>query len=144
MTARRAVTLAAVVAVTAMPACGSSADVDVTLFDYGILAPPSIEAGDHTFAITVEGVAHHTLTVCPAEQTGRCDEAPISFHWSRKPADARDPDVIPDDTNAVVLGAGWTGEVTATLEPGQYRVYCSIVNHAAYGMDRLLTVTPAT
>jgi plastocyanin len=39
-------------------------------------------------------------------------------------------------------GAGGHGRATATLEAGEYRLYCSLDNHAAEGMERILVVTP--
>lgn len=126
-----------------LPACSSGApDAEITLVDYGIIAPETIEAGTFAFRVNVEGVAHHTLTFCEADDIGTCDGDPIDVRYTRLPEDARDPSIIPEETSAIVLGSGWTADFETELEAGTYRLYCSIVNHASFGMDRLLTVTP--
>lgn len=39
-------------------------------------------------------------------------------------------------------GAGGHSRGTAVLEPGEYRLYCSLGDHAMKGMERTLVVTP--
>lgn len=129
-------------------ACSSDSlppvDFEVTLVDYGILAPESVPAGDVTMRVFITGVAHHTLSFCPATDIGSCDGDQIDFTYTRLPVDARDPSVIPPVTSAIVLGSGWDADLSTTLEPGTYRMFCSIINHASYGMDRVLRVTDAS
>jgi plastocyanin len=38
--------------------------------------------------------------------------------------------------------SGSQGRGTAVLEPGEYRLYCSLDDHAMRGMERTLLVTP--
>ncbi len=50
-------------------------------------------------------------------------------------------------THATVLqvsptGSGGHARASAVLEPGDYRLYCSLADHAALGMERTLVVTP--
>jgi hypothetical protein len=127
-------------------ACSSTppeVDAIIRLVDYGIIAPQQVTAGQLDFRVFVDGVAHHTLTFCGADKIGSCDDDPIDLTYTKKPTDARDPSVIPDVTSAIVLGQGWNADLTTVLEAGTYRLYCSIVNHASFGMDRILTVVPA-
>ena len=39
-------------------------------------------------------------------------------------------------------GSGGHARASAVLEPGEYRLYCSLANHAEEGMDETLVVTP--
>jgi plastocyanin len=39
-------------------------------------------------------------------------------------------------------GSGGHARASAVLEAGEYRLYCSLADHAALGMQRTLVVTP--
>jgi len=141
---RHRLAAAAVACTLGLTACGANTPVaDIVLVDYTIGAPTSLTAGTTRLEVLVKGVAHHTLTMCESEQLGVCDGERVVQRMVRRPKDARDQSLIPDESTHLVLGAGWDAAVDVDLQPGTYRIYCQIVNHAGYGMDRLIEVVPA-
>jgi uncharacterized cupredoxin-like copper-binding protein len=144
---RRTILLAvAAVAALFLPALSRvHGDVPVTLSDWSIAMPTNVSVGADgrlTMEVTVDGRAHHNLTICPAAPDGGCAGPPVRQTFLRKPSQARDPNAVPDATTAVVLGNGWDAALATTLQPGAtYRFYCSIVGHAQKGMQTYVTVT---
>ena len=91
--------------------------VDVTLTEYRIDMPASIPAGPTTFSITNSGAEAHGFEV-----EGQGIEQAL----------------------AADLQPGGSATLDVTLQPGTYRVYCPVADHAtARGMETQLTVTPA-
>lgn len=143
---RRLLAVAAAGGLLLASACGSepTADAEIVMVDYGISVPDTLQAGTNRLEVRVDGVAHHTLIICPADlETGTCADDPIQQRIVRKPP-ARDPSLWEGPVRSLVLGAEWDAAVEVDLTPGTYRFYCGIVNHAQWGMDRLVEVTPAT
>ena len=95
--------------------------------------------GRSVWAVTNAGKAHHNLTICPGDP-GECAGEPVLQKVLRKPEGARDPDALPDETTALVLGDGWETTVEVELDPGRYRLYCAVPNHAAKGMETIIRV----
>ncbi len=87
--------------------------VDVELADYMIVMPSVLEAGAYRFNVSNTGQVEHNLRI---EGQGIEQE-------------------LEDD-----LDPGEQGTIDIRLEPGTYRVYCPIDNHASMGMDLMLTV----
>ena len=93
---------------------GSSGKVPVTLSDFKI-QPKNLEAekpATVTYVVTNKGNTEHALEI---EGNG-----------------------IEEETDT--LQAGDVGELTVTLKPGTYEMYCPIDGHRAQGMEGTLTV----
>jgi plastocyanin len=93
---------------------GSSGKVPVTLSDFKI-QPDNLEAEKPetvTYVVTNKGNTEHALEI---EGNG-----------------------IEEETDT--LQAGDVGELTVTLKPGTYEMYCPIDDHRAQGMEGTLTV----
>ena len=104
-----------------------------------IAVPRDHAIGTAVWEVANTGAAHHSLTVCPGD-LGRCVAEPVPLRVLRKPEDVRDPDALPDETAALVLGNGWESLIELDLQPGRYRLYCGVPNHAAKGMDAVIRV----
>jgi plastocyanin len=101
-------------------AAGSTADatgatVTAEEADFTItLSSSTLPAGTYTFTVRNTGKATHSLTI----------EGPGGVN-------------VTSDK----LQGGQSTTITATLQPGQYEVYCPIGNHRAMGMSSTLTVS---
>ena len=78
------------------------------------LSSSTLPAGTYTFTVRNTGKATHSLTI----------EGPGGV-----------------DMTSDKLQGGQSTTMTATLQPGQYQVYCPIGNHRAMGMSTTLTVS---
>ena len=91
--------------------------IEVGLAEYEIDMPASVPAGMTTFSITNKGSMEHSIEI---EGQGMEQEL------------------------ATALQPGGSATLDVTLQPGSYRVYCPVANHASeHGMERQLQVTPA-
>lgn len=131
----------AVAAATTLTGCGEpEPDATVVMREYALGVPAQLEAGTNRLEVVVDGVAHHTLIICPSNTPRTCERDPLPMEIVRKPP-ARDPSLWEGPVRSLVLGAEWTAAVEVDLQPGSYRMYCGIVNHAEWGMDRIVEVT---
>ncbi|HUO85954.1 MAG TPA: cupredoxin domain-containing protein, partial [Thermoanaerobaculia bacterium] len=96
----------------AMPAAGTAA-VEVRLHGRTIEMPASLPPGETTFTVTNTGEHEHNFEI-----EGNGIEREL-------------------ETN---LQPGETGELTVTLEPGTYTVYCPVADHREEGMVTTLRV----
>lgn len=87
--------------------------VEVTLDDFVIEMPDAVPAGFVVFETVNRGTNEHSFEV---EGNGVHEELP-------------DP-----------VQPGNTMELTLQLEPGTYRVYCPVEDHAERGMEKTITV----
>lgn len=133
--------LATLGAAALLAACSSVPDADTTvvLTEMAIDIEPDQPMGRSVWEVVNAGAAHHNLTVCPGDP-GECVGDPVTQRVLRKPEGARDPDSLPDETGALVLGDGWSSIVEIDLDPGRYRLYCAVPNHAARGMETMIRV----
>jgi plastocyanin len=121
--------------------CGGvpEADTTVVLSEMAIDVELWQSMGRSVWEVRNVGQAHHNLTICPGDP-GTCVGEAVTQDVLAKPADARDPDALPDSTDALVLGSGSVTTVAVDLEPGRYRLYCAVPNHAAKGMEAIIKV----
>jgi uncharacterized cupredoxin-like copper-binding protein len=137
-------TTAALVLAVALTACGGAAapepTAEVILTEMAIAAPLQMEAGTAVWEVSNTGQTHHNLTVCEGE-AGRCSEEPVLQRVLVKDETARDPEDLPDETDALVLGAGWTNIVELDLTPGTWRLWCAVPNHVPNGMELVVDVS---
>jgi len=87
--------------------------VRVRLVDYRIDMPTSLRAGTYTFVIEQAGNHPHALAI-------------------------QGPGV--DEESDVIEPGGRSAEMTVTLRPGTYEVWCPVGNHRAMGMELTLQV----
>lgn len=100
----------------ATAATAGAAEVKVTLSEWGVsLDPAEVPAGPVRFVIANAGSFGHRFTVIVAG------------------ADQAGPST----------GAGGSGAMDLTLEPGTYTVFCSVGNHRDRGMEASLKVIEA-
>jgi outer membrane protein assembly factor BamB len=91
-------------------------EVEVTETDGRIDMPDELPAGVTAFIVTNDGPSVHNFQIANEEL---------------------------NNVFAMDLQPGETRTMVVDLEPGVYRVWCPVDNHAALGMDRQLTVVPA-
>jgi uncharacterized cupredoxin-like copper-binding protein len=115
------------------------ADTKVVLSEMAIDVEQWQSMGRSVWEVANVGQAHHNLTICPGDP-GTCVGDAVVQDVLVKPADARDPDALPDSTDALVVGAGSTTTVAVDLDPGRYRLYCAVPNHVAKGMEAIIKV----
>jgi len=87
--------------------------IDVTLDDFVIEMPDTLEPGTIAFVATNRGTVEHSFEVENGDVHQR----------------------IPDE-----LRSGETQELLAELEPGVYRAYCPVEDHAERGMEKQIVV----
>jgi uncharacterized cupredoxin-like copper-binding protein len=121
--------------------CSSApeADATVVLSEMAIAVDQWQSMGRSVWEVANVGQAHHNLTICPGDP-GECVGDTVIQEVLVKPADARDPDALPDSTDALVVGSGSTTTVAVDLDPGRYRLYCAVPNHVAKGMEAIIKV----
>jgi uncharacterized cupredoxin-like copper-binding protein len=99
---------------TGTPTAGME-EVEVTLTEYEIDMPETLDAGTITFNITNTGSEEHSFEI----------------------HDANDEEIAALEEN---LAPGESATLEVTLEAGTYRVYCPVDGHAEEGMELELTV----
>lgn len=92
---------------------GAHERVRVRLVDYRIDMPTSLRAGTYTFVIEQAGNHPHALAIQGAGV---------------------------DEESDTIEPGGRSEEMTVTLRPGTYEVWCPVGNHRAMGMELTLTV----
>jgi plastocyanin len=98
---------------TAATGGGGGETIDISETEFALdPSDPTAAAGAVTFNVSNDGSTVHDLEV---EGNGI--------------AEATDP-----------IEAGSSAELTVDLEPGEYKIYCTIGDHAAQGMEGTLTV----
>lgn len=99
---------------SATSAPGAGNRITVTETEYSIQLPSTTLApGAYTFAVDNAGGAPHDLVI-------------------------KGPGV--EEARTPVIEGGQQGEVSVTLQPGSYEVWCSVGNHRERGMETTLTV----
>lgn len=97
---------------TAEPGTGAT-DITVTENEFSIELPnTNLAPGTYRFVVRNEGNAPHDFAI-------------------------KGPGV---DTKSEQLDGGQQGEVTVTLQPGSYEVWCTVGNHRQRGMQTTITV----
>lgn len=92
---------------------GAGNEVEVTLTEYEIGMPETLPAGPTTFNVSNTGTMEHNIEI-----EGQGIEDALENN----------------------LKAGESATLQVDLQPGEYRVYCPVGNHAEEGMDMTLTV----
>jgi len=127
----------------AATACGGGAnrepDVEVGMAEMAIWTDGDVPTGTSVWKVHNSGDAHHNLTICEGA-VGGCEGPNIEQTVLEHEPTARDEDALPDVTDALVLGSGWTNLIEVELAPGTYRLWCAVPNHAVKGMDTEVTV----
>jgi len=90
----------------------AATEVAVSAFEFGYEMTAPTEAGTYTFVLTNDGTQQHDLVL------------------EGGPGGA-----------TAIIGAGETDSFTATLEPGDYTLYCSVGSHRSQGMEVTFTVS---
>lgn len=99
---------------TSAPPADAATRVEVTENEYTIVvARTDFSPGTYTFAVDNTGRAQHDL-------------------WIKGPG--------VDNAKTQTLNGGNQGELTVTLQTGEYALWCSIGNHRARGMEQTVTV----
>lgn len=102
-------------AASGTPAPGAGTRIAVTETEYSIRLPgATLTPGTYTFAVDNAGAATHDLVI-------------------------KGPGV--DSARTSQLKGGGKGEVTVTLQPGSYELWCSVGNHRSRGMQTTVTAS---
>ena len=117
----------------AATAAQPKATVAVTLKDFGVAAAPaSVAAGQITFAVQNSGAIPHQLVVV------KSDLAPDKLpQVNQKLVDVKQ---VPAVAETQQFDGGKKQEVTATLQPGKYVLFCNVESHYISGMFTAFTV----
>ena len=127
--------------------------IDVSLFDAlaDWMAVPLLQYEGSGKSPKRVGLNHPSIAPYGAYRCGDGESVLISIQNERewralctevleKPELARDPDALPHRTEHLVLGGGYRSVVAVDLDPGRYRFYCAVVNHAPRGMTTVVDV----
>lgn len=125
----------------AVAACGSddSKSADVTLGEWVIKAPSSLDAGEVTFEARNVGGEPHELVVV----RGRVEDLVVKPDGSVDESAFDESDEVGEVED---IAAGETGSLKADLEAGEYVLLCNLVDenegeaHYAEGMVTTFTV----
>jgi uncharacterized cupredoxin-like copper-binding protein len=140
---RYAVVSVAAVFVLAMSACSSSSSssssaggtggIPVTEKDFSIaLGSSTATAGDVTFNISNEGPSAHEFVVV------KTDLAPDALPVKDNEVEEDQLDAIGEQED---IAPSTSTDLSLTLEPGSYVVFCNITGHYESGMHAGLTVS---
>jgi uncharacterized cupredoxin-like copper-binding protein len=140
---RYTVVFVAAVFALAMSACSSSSSssssaggtggIPTTEKDFAIaLGSSTATAGDVTFNISNEGPSAHEFVVV------KSDLAPDALPVEDNEVQEDKLDAIGEQED---IAPGTTADLTLTLEPGSYVVFCNITGHYEQGMHAGLTVS---
>ena len=101
------------------------------------LSQDSVPAGEVTFQVAnIAASTPHEMIVVKLDATGQ--------EFQVDPSTQKVDESALDDLGEVEgLKAGETGEITLTLEPGDYKLICNLKGHYAAGMVVPFTVTDA-
>jgi len=114
-------------------------DAAVYLTEFVVSVNKPLRAGENALLVSNRGFAHHNLTICPGDDSG-CAGDPKMLNVLRKPDGARDPSLIPEQTRGLTLGDSWEALISVQLDPGSYRLFCAVINHAEKGMATTIDV----
>lgn len=111
------------------------------------LAPPAAPPAEETDNPHYLGAQAYEYGFTPTKPTFELQAGTDTVELINRGEDAHDLHLESLTTHATVIevaptGAGGHNRGTATLEPGEYRLYCSLDDHAMKGMERTLVVTP--
>ncbi len=109
-----------------------------------IVTPPPSEETDNPHYL---GAQAYEFGFEPTRASFELQEGSDTIELINRGEDAHDLNLESLQTHAKVLelsptGSGGHSRATAELPPGEYRLYCSLADHAALGMERTLIVTP--
>jgi len=114
---------------------GGEADVTVTLRDDGItLSSDALVAGDLTFEGVNEGTETHEFEVFIVPEGVDADALPVEGDTA--PAD----EMLEVVDEVEDIAPGTSGQLSLSLDPGNYAVICNLPGHYANGMHTSFTV----
>ncbi len=135
------VTFAALLAVVFLSGCGGSGKAAqagpkleaVTEKDFHISAPTTLKAGEYTFQVHNDGATDHEFLIAPTPN-GRLPLRPDGLTVDEEAFESREPGTLEPGA------AGAVRELTVTLKPGRYVVFCNMEGHYMAGMHSELVV----
>jgi uncharacterized cupredoxin-like copper-binding protein len=111
----------------AKPSSGATTQVSADLGDYSVRPDmQSVPAGKVTFTATNVGAVPHELMV---------ERAPIKMEGPGSPVEDAALGMIED------MEPGESGQMTVTLKPGMYVLFCNVPGHYAAGQHTMLRVS---
>lgn len=124
-----------------------TADVEVTMFDFGYTMPSTITAGPHVWKITNDGPEPHEMNVMKLADG-------VSFADVKQKLEDGGSAAEPSISGTLLGGAqglqkGLVSYINYDLDPGTYILFCNIPDpktgtpHVSLGMLASFTVTPA-
>lgn len=109
-----------------------------------VVTPPPAEETDNPHYL---GAQAYEFGFEPTRERFELQAGSDTIELINRGEDAHDLNVESLETHANLLtlsptGAGGHARATAELAAGEYRLYCSLAEHAELGMERTLVVTP--
>jgi plastocyanin len=109
-----------------------------------VVTPPPVDATTNPHYL---GAQAYEFGFTPTKPAFELQAGSDTVELINRGEDAHDLHLESLATHTTVLEVGATGSgghsrATISLEAGEYRLYCSLANHAEEGMERTLLVTP--
>jgi len=128
-------------AVALLSGCGSTGAsakttprvVGVAEKDFHISAPSTLKAGEYTLRVHNEGPTDHELIIAPS-RTGSLPLRPDGLTVNEEAIEREEPGSL--DPGA----PGAVRDLTVTLKPGRYVLFCNMEGHYMAGMHTDLVV----
>lgn len=133
--------IGAILAAALLGGCGSSsgsgkhdaAVVGVSEGDFHISAPAALKAGQYTFRVHNEGPTDHEFIIAPT-RNGSLALRPDGLTVDEEAVESKEPGSL--DPGA----PGAVRDLTVTLKPGRYVLFCNMEGHYMAGMHSQLVV----
>ncbi len=121
--------------------CGSSGKpgktspsvVPVSEADFHISAPATLKAGEYTFKVHNQGPTDHEFIIVPTEN-GSLPLRPDGLTVDEEAVESQEPGSLEPG------GPGAVRDLTVTLKPGRYVLFCNMEGHYMAGMHSELVV----
>lgn len=143
--------LLALLLVFTMAACGDGADDDLHSDSLAVTAPQAQSdtahyAGNDTTGYLNTNVVQVYLDDFKVEMPNSLPAGPTTFEITNRSQTEHSFEIEGQGLERALesnLPGGTTMQLQADLQPGTYRIYCPVGNHASKGMSMELTVTEA-
>jgi uncharacterized cupredoxin-like copper-binding protein len=130
-------------------AAGMRLNITVTSSGQPTAAPPAqTSTKASTTTTTTAAPKPQATTVAVSETEFKIEAASTSFKAGKVTFQAKNDGKIPHDLaikqtgdKTKLLQPGQSAELTVTLKPGTYELYCTVPGHEAAGMKQNITVT---
>ncbi len=107
--------------------------VPVSEADFHISAPARLKAGEYTFRVHNQGATDHEFIIAPTKN-GSLPLRPDGLTVDEEAVESQEPGSLEPGA------AGAVRDLTVTLKPGRYVLFCNMEGHYMAGMHSELVV----